>query len=302
MTKPTTKPKTNANAKPILWILTTLAVALATSALYMNQRLTRTLDATRAMLTQQQSGTEARFQAHRVETQTSEINTKAAIDALRNNVKSTLTTCNNVSDDWRLEKARYLLELAQQQAHWTHDNASTSAMLKEVDTILAPLHNPALLSVRQALAHDISEQKSAPTNDITALLAQLNSADKSTWTLPVKPLPENTTKTNKNTTETNRLTCAMNALKNLAVIRYNPENLEPKPTLAYEAILRATVRLNLQEAVWAVLERNDTVYQLALTQAQHHLEQTFVSDTTQTQALIQLLNQLKQTKLYQKKN
>jgi uroporphyrin-III C-methyltransferase len=316
MTKLTTKPepevkttpqkKMQPKTKPILWILTTLAIIFAISALYISLHLTHTLDqqaqtfeSNRAMLIQQQSGTEARLQAHRVEAQTNETNAKTAIDTLRNNVKSTLAECNHVSDDWRLEKARYLLEIAQQQAHWTHDNASTYAMLEEADTILAPLRNPALVSVREALAHDISEQKSAPTHDITALLVQLSSLDKSTWTLPVKPLPENTTKNNPDITKTTRFACAINALKSLAVIRYNPDTLQPKPTLAYEAILRATVRLNLQEATWAVLERNDSVYQLALTQATRHLEQTFASNTTQTQALITHINQLKQTKLYQ---
>jgi uroporphyrin-III C-methyltransferase len=314
MTKLTTKPEANTTpqkktppkAKPILWLFVTVTAILAIIALYISLHLTRkidqqaqTFDATRAMLIQQQSGTEARFQAHRVEAQTNATHAKIAMDNLKNTTKSTLTECKHVSDDWRLEKARYLLELAQQQAHWTHDNASTFAMLNEADTILAPLRNPSLVSVREALAHDISEQKSAPTNDITSLLAQLNSLDKSTWTLPVTPLPQNTTENNPNTTKPNRLTCTLNALKNLAVIRYNPDTLEPKPTLAYEAMLRATVRLNLQEAVWAVLERNDAVYQLALTQAIHHLEQTFASNTTQTQALITHLNQLKQTKLYQ---
>ena len=88
-----------------------------------------------------------------------------------------------------------------------------------------------------------------------------------------------------------------NFLKNLVVIHYNPDKLEPKPTLAYEAMLRATVRLNLQEAQWAILERNDAVYHLALTQAIHNLERTFSSDATRTQALLGQLQQLNEKKL-----
>ena len=84
-------------------------------------------------------------------------------------------------------------------------------------------------------------------------------------------------------------------LKSLVVIHYNPDTLEPKPTLAYEAMLRATVRLNIQEAQWAILEQNNTVYHLALNQAINHLEHTFSSDSTRTQALIQQLEQLKKT-------
>ncbi len=311
MTKPTETPKTNPKAatktKPTFLIIASLGISLGLSALGISLYLTHLMhqqnkhvESTLTMLTQQQSGTEARLQAHRLEVQTRDTDANVALLALKENLKSTLGECRHVSDDWRLEKARYLLELAQEQAHWTHNSKTTEAMLKEADTILAPLRNPQLLAIREALAHDVSEQKNTPSNDTTALLAALNSAEKSTWTLPVVPLPKDKdVLANKGTTKNNRLMCALDAIKGLAVIRHTSDAMTPKPTLAYEAILRATVRLNLQEAAWAVMEKNDTVYQLALSQAITHLEQTFTADAQQTKTLVSDLNQLKQTKLYQ---
>ncbi|MCH9756256.1 MAG: uroporphyrinogen-III C-methyltransferase [Gammaproteobacteria bacterium] len=297
-TPPKSKPKMG------IQLFVVFAILIALAALYMNWQLTQsvhqqkhTFDATLNMLTQQQSNIEARLQAHRAVTQSHEARVKQERSAFEKNLKTTLTQCQNVSDDWRLHKARHLLELAGLNAHWSTDTASTKAMLNEADAILSPLHNPALIAVRKALAHDIHATQSAPTTDITAVLTQLSAAEKSTWALPINPLPQEEEK--PLIPESNsKIASVLNVLKHLVTIRYNANPLEPKPTLAFEAMLRATVRLSLQEAQWAVLERNDTVYQLALNQAIHTLEQSFVSDRTNTKALIERLNQLKKTPLH----
>ena len=187
--------------------------------------------------------------------------------------------------------------MASLNAHWDTNHTSTTAMLKEADAILAPLHNPALLAVRKAIALDVHTIQSAPTTDITALLTQLDAALKSTSSLSINPLPiEETNPTTA--TSNNEAHPVLRFFKHLVTIQYNPDQLQPKPTLAFEAMLRATIRLNLSEAQWAVLEHNNTVYQLALNQAMHGLEQSFASDAASTKALIQLLSTLKQTQLH----
>ncbi|MDF1677684.1 MAG: uroporphyrinogen-III C-methyltransferase [Legionellaceae bacterium] len=285
-----------------LWLLTLFAILAALTALYMNQQLAHNLEkqftslhATLDVLTQQQTNTEARLKAYRAVTMSREARSEKARLEFEKNLKETLQQHQNTSDDWRLLKARHLLELAGLNAHWSHDKDATAAMLSEADTILAPLHNPALISVRKALAHDIHQVKSTPTTDITGLLTQLNSAIQHTWSLPVNPLPEERAPTS--TPPKTHKEAALNFLNRLVTIRHHTDTLLPESTLAFEGILRATIRLNLQEAEWAVLEQNNTVYQLALEQAIQTLEKSFISDKAQTRALIELLNQLKQTTL-----
>ncbi|MDX2347174.1 MAG: uroporphyrinogen-III C-methyltransferase [Legionella sp.] len=295
-TQTETKAETKTSKKPKLgiWLFITLTLVIALTALYMNQKLaksitqqSKTFDATLNMLLQQQSSTEARLQAYRAVTASHEERAKVARETLEKNLTIALKEQHHVSDDWRLLKARYLLELANINAHWSTDKPSTFAMLTEADAILAPLHNPSLVTVRQALADDIQTIQSTPTTDITTLITQLNAALISTGQLPNHPLPK---------AENNPPT-ATNFLSHLITIHHTESPLTPKPTLAFEAILRASIRLSIQEAQWAVLDKNNVVYQLALKQAIHNLQQSFISHATQTKALIQQLNQLQKTSL-----
>lgn len=285
---------------PFTKILCSLAILTAIAALYVNWQLREALSqntSTVTSLAQQQTSTEARLQAYRSATQEHELRAKSERLNLAKSLNLTRAACENVSEDWRLQKARHLLELAQLNAHWSQDKASTIAMLTEADKTLAPLHNPALLDVRGALADDLHAQSSAPTTDVTALLAQLSTAQKSTWTLPINPSPEAQKVTLDDTTDS-RQARAINFIKHLVVIRHTDEALLPQATLAYEATLRASIRLSLQEAGWAVLERNDKVYQMALERAKEALQQSFLSDATETKALMALLEQLKEATLH----
>jgi uroporphyrin-III C-methyltransferase len=280
----------------ILWFLAALALMMAATALYLNQQLTQTFiqqsntfKATQALIQAHKTGVEARIKAQQTRTETQEINASIARDALEKKLHTTLAEYHHTPDDWRLFKARHLLELAGLNAHWSTDTASTVAMLSEADAILSPLHNPALIDVRKTLAKDIHAIQSAPTTDITALLTQLNAARNSTWQLSIHPLPE------APSTESHP---RWQFLSHLVTIRHTSDQLAPKPTLAYEALLRASIRMDIQEAEWAVLERNNIVYQLALNQALHNLKQSIVSDKARTDAMIKLLTQLKTISLY----
>jgi uroporphyrin-III C-methyltransferase len=285
------------------WLIATLAMLLALAALFMTWQLTQTIqqkthafDTAIIMLNGQQSNNEARLATQHANTETIQATWQAKLDTLNNTLKTTLKEYANLSDDWRLLKARHLLELAALNAHWSTDKDATVAMLREADTFLAPIHNPKLLPVREGLAQDITEQLSAPTTDVTALLTRLNAIQVKTFHLPVTPLPTEALPENMSE-KPGRMGAITNFLKNLVVIRYKTDTLEPKPTLAYEAMLRATVRLNLQEAEWAILERNDAIYHVALTQAMTNLEHTFLSEAASTQALIGQIKQLDTTQL-----
>lgn len=289
-------------------ILLIIACSAALSALFLSLKFTQvmseqreTFESTVAMLTQQQSSTEARVQAHQAVALRHFDEIKQTRMQEDEKIQRALQSCQHVSDDWRIYKARHLLELAQLNANFSYDNGQTLAMLQAADNVLAPLHNPQLLEVRQKLADEVHALKTAETVDITKLFTQLNTAEKETWTLPITPAPkaaipeEQSVPKNQDTLQ-NMKTRILKGLNHVVTIRYH-EDASPTPTLAYEAMLRATVRMNLEEAKWAVLERNEAVYRLAIGQAIHYLEQTFASNNTRTQALITLLDSLQKTKL-----
>ena len=129
------------------------------------------------------------------------------------------------------------------------------------------------------------------------MLTRLEAIQTQTRHLPIIPLPTEVL-SEHHSDKPGRIDTITHFLKNLVVVHYKSEPLQPKPTLAYEAMLRATVRLNIQEAEWSILERNNTVYHLALAQAMMNLKDTFLSEATATQALIQQIKQLDTIQLH----
>ncbi|NCT56970.1 MAG: hypothetical protein GW760_04565 [Legionella sp.] len=297
-----TKPSASKN---IPWLIAIGAMLLAITALVITWQLAQTIqhkthhiDTGLSLLNEQQADLEARLETQHLHIQKSQATWQEKLNTLSNNLQATRQEYNNLSDDWRLLKARHLLELAVLNAHWGTDKDTTIAMLREADAILAPIHNAKLLSVREGLAHDLTEQLGAPTTDVTSLLTRLDAIEARTFHLPVIALPKDQEKLAEQTSDAStNMGAIMKFLKNLVVIRHTTEALEPTPTLAYEAMLSATVRLNLQEATWAILERNDAVYHLALAQAMTNLERTFSSEATSTQVLIGQIKQLDKVSL-----
>lgn len=213
------------------------------------------------------------------------------------------------NQDWLLLKARYYLELAQINAHWSNGADSTIALLRQADQLLKQLNGPKILDIRQAVAKDIAQTQALPSVDIAGLLSQLDAAQSSINDLGV-PLPvsekvtstENTTSpANNSPTWRTRLQNSMNVLEKLVVIRRHEREIKPLISPAFEAILKEKLRLNLQEAQWAILNNEPFVYQLVLKQAIDSLKTNFNANTPNTAALIKKLTELQQTNITQKK-
>lgn len=213
------------------------------------------------------------------------------------------------NQDWLLLKARYYLELAQINAHWSNGADSTIALLRQADQLLKQLNGPKILDIRQAVAKDIAQTQALPSVDIAGLLSQLDAAQSSINDLGV-PLPvsekvtstENTTSpANNSPTWRTRLQNSMNVLEKLVVIRRHEQEIKPLISPAFEAILKEKLRLNLQEAQWAILNNEPFVYQLVLKQAIDSLKTNFNANTPNTAALIKKLTELQQTNITQKK-
>lgn len=279
---------------------TIIAITLifAVVAVYLNHQLSRSveknfnfLQENLNMLIQQQSNTEARLQAYRATTQSHEARAEKAMAAFEKSMLEKLNAINHSSDDWQLLKARYLLELAQLNAQWSNDISSTQSMLVEADNLLTSMHHSDLIAVRKALALDLQTIQNKPDIDITRILTQLDSALMIASALPLISLPEKPTSIPGNQAH-NTMQSFLNYLSQFIVIRYHTHGLEPQPTLAYEAILRASIKLNIQVAQWAVIARNNSIYQLALSQSLNTLSTSFLSQNPQSERLKDCLTQL----------
>ena len=156
---------------------------------------------------------------------------------------------------------------------------------------------------------EITQLKAIPSVDIAGLLSQLDAAQISVSNLTIQPISDE----NKSAAETkvqktaissawhNRLQESVNLLKKLVVIRRDDEQIKPLMSPLFVSILRESIRLNLQEAQWAILNNDAIVYQLALKQASLNIKRTFDETSQNTQALLKQLNDLQQITIIQEK-
>ena len=269
-------------------------------------RQVQELTAKLGTLEQQQLDANALFNSSMNTMNESQQKLQSQLNGVVKNVQSSLQERAYQTKDWLLLKARYYLELAQINAHWSDNWQTTLALLQQTDAILATINDQHLFEVRQTIAKDITQLQSMPKVDIPGLLSQLDAALSMVTNLPLKttlvPANQPTVKdTNKKETSTwrHRLKESVSLLETLVVVRHQDEDIFPLPSPAYESMLRESVRLYLQEAQWAVLQGNESVYQFSLTQAIKKINYAFTPDGTETIAIQGQLQSLLQIHLIQ---
>ncbi|MFO9286600.1 uroporphyrinogen-III C-methyltransferase [Legionella pneumophila serogroup 1] len=231
------------------------------------------------------------------------------MDSLNKELQTAMKQKLYQNNDWLLLKARYYLELAQINVHWS-DNFNTSvALLQQADALLKGMNIPQIFTIRQTIAKEIAQLKSISVVDITGILSQLDAAQAAINNLSIQSVVDqqevlnHITKSEESgkTGWRNRLQDSVNFLEKLVVIRRHNENIQPLISPLYESAIKENIRLNLQEAQWAILNNNPAVYQFALNQAIANLKRVFNDSSQNTDALIKQLSTLQNIKLTQEK-
>ncbi len=207
--------------------------------------------------------------------------------------------------DWLLLKARYCLELAQINAHWSDNTDTTVAILQQADALLADVHDQRSFLVRQAISKEITLLQTMPKIDTAGLLSKLDAAQSVIANLELKPTiaaaEKITTPKATSSAWRERLKESVGLLEKLVVVRRHDEDILPLPSPAYESMLREGIRLNLQEAQWAALQNNEAIYQFSLAQALKNINRAFEPNTAVSDALVKQLQSLQQIHLIQQK-
>ncbi|HAU1354623.1 TPA: uroporphyrinogen-III C-methyltransferase [Legionella pneumophila] len=231
------------------------------------------------------------------------------MDSLNKELQTAMKQKLYQNNDWLLLKARYYLELAQINVHWS-DNFNTSvALLQQADALLKGMNIPKIFTIRQTIAKEIAQLKSISVVDITGILSQLDAAQAAINNLSIQSVVDqqevlnHITKSEESgkTGWRNRLQDSVNFLEKLVVIRRHNENIQPLISPLYESAIKENIRLNLQEAQWAILNNNPAVYQFALNQAIVNLKRVFNESSQNTDVLIKQLSTLQNVKLTQEK-
>ena len=292
------------------FVLGLSALATALYSLSINQKIHYQLaDANNKLVAQIQelkqeqdaTRTEGKATTNKIEDSQTVLHTQ--FEALNKELQRALNEQYYQNQNWILLKARYCLELAQINVHWSKNFDATIALLEQADQLIHDFNEPKIFSIRQAIAHDIAALKARPTVDIVGLLSKLDAVQNTlndlnimstdTLTTPEAPV------TSKNTLSIWRLRLqdSINLLNRLVVIRHNEKPIEPFISPKFQALLKENIHLNLQEAQWAVLNNNPQIYQLVIHQAITTIKNNFHEQEPNTAALLKILDELEQVEL-----
>lgn len=290
------KPK---SASGFILILAAFALLLALYSIYATRHLNQLVNSTIDNFKQQQETDNETI--NNLEKTVSQ--SKASLEKQGQELDKKLQTAINQSayqtQNWLLLKARYYLELAQINAHWSNDQQATIALLEQADALLATDSNQQLFPVRQTIAKEIAQLKALPKIDSPGLLSQLDAAQTALSTLTFKQAADQNIHhpETDSTSWQEGLKNSMGFLQKLVIIRRNDEDLKPLFSPLHQALVRDSIQLDLQEAKWAIMQNSSKIYQLALARALQNLKRFFDENTDATKALIGLLQKLQQEQL-----
>ena len=233
---------------------------------------------------------------------------KAQLSNLDKQIQTSLKQQGHQPDASLFLKVRYYLELAQINAQWSDTPEITQALLQQADRLLVTSHDPRVADIRKAIAEEMLQLKAIPTLDITGILSQLDASVDEINTLVLKsplsamPKEKMPTASTPNASEwREHFQQSINVLKTLIVIRRQDEKLQPLPSPEDETILRNRIKLYLQDAQWAVIKHNNTLYQWALSQTIKHIKELFSMNDPKTNVLMTQLETLQKIHLTQEK-
>ncbi len=210
--------------------------------------------------------------------------------------------------DWLLAEAEYLLRLANQRLNIEKDFAGAEAILKTADSVMAESDDPGLYTVRQQLAKDILALQRISQVDREGIYLQLEALidlaskldqkyyldqEKEAFTPELASSEQTETETNESGINS-AMQKMLNELKQLVVIRRLDEPVEP--LLAPEQIyyLKQNLRLMLEQAELALLDRNQQMYERSLRKAEAWIQTYFLQNRQDTNLLLSTLASLKE--------
>jgi len=182
--------------------------------------------------------------------------------------------------DWLLAEAVYLTRLASQRLQTQRSVKTPLALLENVDIILKELDDPDLLSVRGAVAEDITALRLAGDVDREGIYLELQALANNIEKLPLVDFPAEVSPQQQapralQNNEDNIFTGFLRELESLVRIRDRQTPLEPILQPTEELLVRRNFYMMLEQAQVALLREEQVIYDQSLLKAQNYLARFF---------------------------
>lgn len=238
------------------------------------------------------------------QTQVNDKNRQQQIFQLQNFIEQKLSSNDNTI---LLANVNQLIQLAQYNLVYFHDADNAVSALMQADQQLSTIISPdiRLEHLHQLLTQYLTTLKALPHIDLATILAQLQAVKLQITQLPLIPIlnssiPSNPEVMNSNPQENKWLHALKNSFDNfrqLIIIRRLNKPIEPLLPETEQQYLQHNLLLLLQQAQWALIHHEPTIYQSSLQEIQESLKEHFAMNSPSTQTVLQTITQLKQINL-----
>jgi uroporphyrin-3 C-methyltransferase len=202
--------------------------------------------------------------------------------------------------DWLLAEAEYLMHLANQRLTLEQDISSAEAILTSADKIIKEINDPGLFEIRQALANEVVSLQQVSHLDyqglylkLNALIASLDSLKQTSFLRDNTPKQETEKTEDAKPEEVSKIlaiwSSIWNDLKKAVSIRRLDQAVEPLLAPEQDYYLKQNLRLMLEQASLALIDKNTIIYQSSLKKALTWMNRYFAQEDKK---IIELQNSL----------
>lgn len=213
-----------------------------------------------------------------------------------------------------LLEVNYLVRLASFHLLFDHNIELARQLLEAADAHLVTEESPAIWPVRKALAEDIAALKAAPDVDLPGVVARIGGLIQEAESLPKAPVPTRISKSSDThkpeispPNQPARLSSTFHsflaalkkigevsgsALSQMIIISKNNADTPILLTAEQYVYLITNVQSQLTLAEWAVIHRQEKIYQQSLLQVDTWLQHYFSPDNTVVQSMLSTLKAL----------
>lgn len=203
-------------------------------------------------------------------------------------------------DKWRLAEAQYLIKIANDHLQFTHDTPMAVTLLQRADGTLQNVQNGNVLEIRKAIASDVAALQAVPQVDATSLYLHIDALNGQLENLPLPvdslkapatdmapiEIPANTPWWKAG------LIRSWQTLRHFVVVRNTGASGMPLVFPEEKTFLYQNLHAQLQNAMWAVLHRDNDIYQASLMSAAKWIQQYFDQDAPETKTILQNIAEL----------
>lgn len=208
------------------------------------------------------------------------INAEAEFNAFKIAMEEVATKFGRTTNEWRIAEVEYLLTIANQRLNLTQDIRTAAAMLESADQRLQRIGDPALLEIRKSIKDELNALYAVQEPDLSGLAISLSSLASEVDRLPLidKERVAVATGQIKDQAPENwkDIPAAIwKDIKSLVVVRRHQQPAEPLLPPAESWFLYQNLRLKLEQARLALLQRDTALLRQNLNEAETWLNTFF---------------------------